>query len=320
MHRRGSLVAIVPLAPVLYRYATVHSRFGFARGYWRDPRLQRRHCRPAVRAADAARSGDGCVCSAGPRASCFRRRADAAVEPRACRARRAIVAGRRRCRAADSSRGCGASCCSSRPSTPPSSSCCWCRGRSCSISGSCACRPRRLRKPVQVVTLTLLLGAGACRPVCARWRAESRVMGFYLLAAVVTWVLALGPDDDVHGESEGFRARITCLMALPGVDSLRVPARFWLMTTICLSVVAGLVVSEFCAAVRDAWRPSRLRSSASAVLSDGWNDRIGVAPLPPPVPGAAAARRGDGARGPSRSACSATSAAVFGRWTADGEP
>ena len=30
----ASLVAIVPLAPVLYRYATVHSHFGFVRNYW----------------------------------------------------------------------------------------------------------------------------------------------------------------------------------------------------------------------------------------------------------------------------------------------
>ena len=30
----ASVVAIVPLAPVLYRYATVHSHFGFVRDYW----------------------------------------------------------------------------------------------------------------------------------------------------------------------------------------------------------------------------------------------------------------------------------------------
>ena len=30
----ASVIAVVPLAPVLYKYASVHSHFGFVRGYW----------------------------------------------------------------------------------------------------------------------------------------------------------------------------------------------------------------------------------------------------------------------------------------------
>ena len=52
---------VLPLAPVLYRYTTVHSHFGFVRGYWEIRGVQRRHRRPAVRAASCSRSGDGCV-------------------------------------------------------------------------------------------------------------------------------------------------------------------------------------------------------------------------------------------------------------------
>jgi hypothetical protein len=75
-------------------------------------------------------------------------------------------------------------------------------------------------------------------------------------------------------------------MSLPGVDALRVPARFWLMTTICLSVVVGLVVAEF---IRG--RSRRIATIVAvvaglAVLSDGWVERIEIASLPHPIPGA----------------------------------
>ena len=73
---------------------------------------------------------------------------------------------------------------------------------------------------------------------------QSRMIGFYLLAAIVTWVLALGPMITFMGDP-GIPGPYHLLMSLPGVDGLRVPARFWLMSTICLSVIGGLVVAEF---------------------------------------------------------------------------
>ena len=56
------------------------------------------------------------------------------------------------------------------------------------------------RKPVQIVTLTLILAVALSPGVRAVAR-QSRVIGFYVLAAIVTWALALGADDHVHGES-----------------------------------------------------------------------------------------------------------------------
>jgi len=140
------------------------------------------------------------------------------------------------------------------------------------------------RKPVQVVTLTVLLALVLSPGVRAMVR-QSRTMWFYLLAAVLTWALALGPMTTFMGD-QGIPGPYHLLMSLPGVDALRVPARFWLMTTICLSTLAGLVVAEF---VR-----GRTRRTAAvgvvivglAVLSDGWIDRIRAAELPPAVPGA----------------------------------
>ena len=115
---------------------------------------------------------------------------------------------------------------------------------------------------------------------------QSRLIGFYVLAGVAMWALALGPITSVMG-IPAFRARITCSMSLPGIDSLRVPARFWLMSTLCLSVIAGLVVAEF---TRGRSRQAMVIAVivvGIGVLSDGWVDRIPAVSLPPPVPGAA---------------------------------
>jgi hypothetical protein len=58
------------------------------------------------------------------------------------------------------------------------------------------------------------------------------------------------------------------------------------MTTICLSVLVGLVIAEFTRG-----RSRRMTTIAAivvglAVLSDGWVDRIKAVSLPPPIPGA----------------------------------
>ena len=174
------------------------------------------------------------------------------------------------------------------------------------------------RKPVQVVTLTLLLALVLSPGVRAMVR-QSRTMWFYLLAAVVTWALALGPMTTFMG-SPGIPGPYHLLMSLPGVDSLRVPARFWLMTTICLSVLAGLVVAEF-------MRGRSRRTAAIAVVI------VGLARVERRLDrshsrrrtAAAGARRGSvwPVRRFSRHhpiSCSATSSPCSEPWTADGEP
>jgi len=140
------------------------------------------------------------------------------------------------------------------------------------------------RKPIQVVTLTVLLALVLSPGVRAMVR-QSRTMWFYLLAAVVTWALALGPMTTFMGDP-GIPGPYHLLMSLPGVDALRVPARFWLMTTICLSVLAGLVVAELMHGRTRRTVAIAVAVVGLAVLSDGWIDRIRAAELPPPIPGA----------------------------------
>ena len=141
------------------------------------------------------------------------------------------------------------------------------------------------RKPIQVVLLTLGLALVLSPGVRAMAR-QSRLMGFYLLAALLTWTLALGPMTMYMG-NPGIPGPYHLLMSLPGVDSLRVPARFWMMAALCLAVLAGLVVAEFMRGRSRRTAAIALVIVALAVLSDAWSDRIRAADLPPDVPGAA---------------------------------
>jgi F5/8 type C domain len=280
----ASLVAIVPLAPVLFRYATVHSHFGFVRDYWE------------IRTFSADIAGLLCApptltfwgwvrVQCGPEGELFPGLAlvlltivgIAGIVVRSSRSE-AVQSGRvvmiaRRVMLFIAS----------VYAIVIAVLLVW--GPFMFELGPLRVQASTFRKPVQIVTLTLIL-AVALSPGARTVARQSRVIGFYVLAAIVTWALALGPMTTFMG-SPGIPGPYHLLMSLPGVDSLRVPARFWLMTTICLSVVAGLVVAEF-------MRGRSRRVAAIAVmlvgigiLSDGWIDRIQAANLPPPVPGAA---------------------------------
>jgi hypothetical protein len=279
----ATVVAVLPLAPVLYRYTSVHAQFGFVRGYWE------------IRGFSADIAGLLCApplltfwgwvrVMCGPEGELFPGVALFVLSAVGL----AVIVAR-----------------SSR-SEPVQS------GRVVTYFrrfllfvvavytmvilvlltvgpfkfelGSLIVQASTYRKPIQIVTLTVIL-ALVLSPGVRTVVRQSRMMGFYLFAAVVTWVLALGPMASFMG-NPGIPGPYNLLMSLPGVDSLRVPARFWLMTTICLSVLGGLVVAEL---IRG--RSRRVASIAVAViglavLSDGWVDRIRAAALPPPVPGA----------------------------------
>ena len=119
-------------------------------------------------------------------------------------------------------------------------------------------------------------------------RRSASIVSFYLFAAIATWALALGPTLIFMGEYSGRPGPFVLLQALPGVSGLRVPARFWLITLICLAVVAGLVVAHLLARVRPQFRKALVVIAACALLADGWIVRIPAQAAPLPVPDAAA--------------------------------
>src|SRR5262249_21034024 len=83
-------------------------------------------------------------------------------------------------------------------------------------------KPLSVAVAVALVLLALLPGAGSA------YRRRS-VTAFYLLAAFVTWIFALGPNPTLMDHRFLYRAPYSWLMLLPGFEGLRVPARFWTM-------------------------------------------------------------------------------------------
>jgi hypothetical protein len=146
-----------------------------------------------------------------------------------------------------------------------------------------------LQKPLLVFAGSLV-SALLLSPGVREAARQASTLGFYLVAAVATWLLSLGPVFTFMGTQSGFSGPFTWLMLLPGGNGLRVPARFWLMTMICMSVAAGLVVAPLLARRSKAVMSTLVVILAIGLFADGWTDRILAYPAPGPIPDAAAVR------------------------------
>lgn len=135
-----------------------------------------------------------------------------------------------------------------------------------------------------VLAIVAMLVALVLRPSVPGRDRYAATLGFYIVAAVITWVLALGPSVMLMGVPLHIKGPFAWLLVLPGADGLRVPARFWLITVICLSVIAGLVVSELLKNRGRLTTALVVAVLACAVFSDGLVDRIPTAPAPAPLP------------------------------------
>lgn len=140
-----------------------------------------------------------------------------------------------------------------------------------------------IAKPVMLAATTLLLGF-VMSPGIRMAAKGSSTAGFYLVAALFTWLLALGPVLTFMGEARGFQAPFALLMYLPGVDGLRVPARFWLLTTMCLATLVGLLAASLFAGRSRSIVAVGLVLASAVLLADGWIDRIPASPVSFSVP------------------------------------
>lgn len=125
------------------------------------------------------------------------------------------------------------------------------------------------------------------------WRrkiaAGNRAYAFYLGAALLMAWLAFGPAAEQRSIDTLWRA-YGWIAWLPGFSGLRVPARFFMLTTLCLAAAAGLAMAALAAAYPR--RAIAIGAVASlGLLADGW---IGAMPLgAPPRPfGVATDRNG----------------------------
>ena len=142
----------------------------------------------------------------------------------------------------------------------------------------------RADKPLTLAFIALL-GWMCTLPMMVAATRRRSVLPFYALAAFATWVLALGPDPTFFGMRAMYQAPYGWLMRLPGFDGLRVPARFWMMTLACLSVLAALAVNRL------SGRARRIVVAVAAIglILDGWPKEFSVRaeperrPTPPGV-------------------------------------
>lgn len=136
--------------------------------------------------------------------------------------------------------------------------------------------------PIKPLTFSLLLGIGLAltSPRLRHAYSTRSVLGFYSLAAFLMWLFSLGPAPSLMGKPFMYRGPYSLLMFFPGFNALRVPARFWMMATLCLAVIGAIIFDRLTA------RLGRRRLVAAAivsigVLADGWVTHFPLVPVPP---------------------------------------
>jgi hypothetical protein len=135
------------------------------------------------------------------------------------------------------------------------------------------------------LSLALVFMAGA---VCAgeRFRCALRRASpatFYAGAALLTWLLTLGPRPTLSGQEILYEAPYNWLLRLPAVDQLRVPSRFWMVTLVCLATLAALLFARVTGRMSGRRRLAVTAMVAVGLLADGWVT-IPVVAAPRPLP------------------------------------
>jgi hypothetical protein len=139
------------------------------------------------------------------------------------------------------------------------------------------------------VVLAFGLIALALSPAAERaWRARSPG-AFYFGAVVVSIVLAMGPYPHAFGTRISNHSPYLALMSIvPGFTGLRVPARFALITVLCLAIFTALTLARL--HFTRAWREQLLFGViTAALLFETWPGPFRFVSLPPAGPEPAAA-------------------------------
>lgn len=117
--------------------------------------------------------------------------------------------------------------------------------------------------------ILLGLGAAAFTRRGRRLLASRPAIVFYAGATIVVMLLACGPVLAYHSTVLLDPTPYRWLMRMPGFSGLRVPARFWMMGTMCLGVAAGLAFARLVPA-STRWRSLACVLVVCGVLADGW--------------------------------------------------
>jgi hypothetical protein len=136
-----------------------------------------------------------------------------------------------------------------------------------------------IQRPLGVALPLTILGLALSPAVERAWRARS-ASAFYLGATVVTIILALGPNPRVAGVKFWYNAPYSWLMeAVPGIAGVRVPARFVLLTVLCLAILTALLLARV--RLANAGRERLLFGAIALVaLLETWPGAMGLAAVP----------------------------------------
>ena len=136
-------------------------------------------------------------------------------------------------------------------------------------------------KPLTVGILALAAAIATTPHVGAVLRLRSPVV-FHALMVVVVWVFSLGPVARVNGVEVAAGLPYQWLLDIPGMTAFRVPARFWLLGTVSLGVLAGYGAAR----LRTSIGRAAVVLAVAVMLGESWPVVAGsiVNPFPAVVP------------------------------------
>ena len=112
------------------------------------------------------------------------------------------------------------------------------------------------------------------------WQTRSTV-AFYVFALACMYLLSFGPAPHAWDTQIIYKAPYAWFMRLPGFDAIRVPARFAMLATLCLAIVAALAFARWSTRLKQLQRPIWIALSIG-LLADGWfTQRFVTVPSPP---------------------------------------
>jgi F5/8 type C domain len=139
------------------------------------------------------------------------------------------------------------------------------------FSGTVLGIPMRIKGLTRTVNIALVSAAvlvWLVKPLRAAVARRSTLV-FYVAMTIVLGVLCCGPQlQRADGEMFG-RMPYRWLMYLPGFESVRVPTRFWMLGTLCLAIAAGISFARYGPSRRTA-RQMLFAVAIAGILLDGW--------------------------------------------------
>lgn len=128
------------------------------------------------------------------------------------------------------------------------------------------------QKPLSIAVLLAAIALALHPSVRTAWARRS-TLAFYTLAAIAMWLFSLGPAPTFMNQPVLYKAPYAWLLMLPGVEGVRVPARFWVLATLCLAIAGALALIQ----LLNRWPKLRVALPAvacSLIVLDAWPERV----------------------------------------------